>query len=123
MAKEQQKTNLEMQKMQMEMAVEEQSAALDREKLDQERLKLAQDRELKLLELAQERELAIIKHGAEEGADGKLAPQGTQSMSQVINAVQMLAQYVQGIGAMNSAPKRIVRDPMTGDIIGVETVN
>ena len=101
------------EEMQADMAKEEQKANLEREKM-------AQERELKLLELAQARELAMMSHRAEEGADGKLAPHGTEAMAQVLNAVNILSQHMQQISEKSSAPKRIVRDPMTGDIVGVE---
>jgi NADH dehydrogenase/NADH:ubiquinone oxidoreductase subunit G len=92
---------------------EEQKANLAREQM-------AQARELKLLELAQQRELAMLSSGIEEGPDGVPVQKGAQAMAQVIEAVQMLASQVQGISAMQSAPRRVVRDPMTGDIVGVE---
>jgi hypothetical protein len=92
---------------------EEQKANLAREQM-------AQARELKLLELAQQRELAMMSSGIEEGPDGVPVQKSAQAMAQVIEAVQMLASQVQGISAMQSAPRRVVRDPMTGDIMGVE---
>jgi hypothetical protein len=92
---------------------EEQKANLAREQM-------AQARELKLLELAQQRELAMMSSGIEEGPDGAPVQKSAQAMAQVIEAVQMLASQVQGISAMQSAPRRVVRDPMTGDIMGVE---
>jgi len=92
---------------------EEQKANLKREEM-------AQARELKLLELAQQRELAMLSSGLEEGPDGAPVQKSAQAMAQVIEAVQMLASQVQGISAMQSAPRRVVRDPMTGDIVGVE---
>ena len=92
---------------------EEQKANLKREEM-------AQARELKLLELAQQRELAMMSSGIEEGPDGAPVQKSAQAMAQVIDAVQMLASQVQGISAMQSAPRRVVRDPMTGDIMGVE---
>jgi hypothetical protein len=92
---------------------EEQKANLKREEM-------AQARELKLLELAQQRELAMMSSGLEEGPDGAPVQKSAQAMAQVIDAVQMLASQVQGISAMQSAPRRVVRDPMTGDIMGVE---
>jgi hypothetical protein len=92
---------------------EEQKANLAREQM-------AQARELKLLELAQQRELAIMSKGGEETDTGEFVPLGTGAVQQVINAVQMLAEQVQGIGARDSAPRRVVRDPQTNDIIGVE---
>jgi hypothetical protein len=131
MAKEEQKANLELQKMQMEMATEQQNAALEREKLQIElaskeqsalldREKMAQDRELKmmdrelkLIELAQAREIALMSQDAE-----KTAQSSTKAISQVIDAVNMLAQQ---IDTANNSPRRVVRDPKTGDIIGIET--
>jgi hypothetical protein len=92
---------------------EEQKANLKREEM-------AQARELKLLELAQQRELALMARGGEESDTGEIVPLGTGAVQQVINAVQMLTSQVEGIGARDSAPRRIIRDPQTGDIVGVE---
>lgn len=103
------------EQLQADAIKEEQKANLEREKM-------AQAERLKLLELSQARELAMLAKGTEEGADGQIAPLGTAAVSQVIEAVQMLASQVQGIGAMQNAPRRVVRDPATGDIVGVETV-
>lgn len=100
----------------------EADAIKEEQKANLEREKMAQARELKLLELSQARELAYLAKGGEEGEDGMIAPLGTAAVSQVIQAVQMLASQVQGIGAMQNAPRRVVRDPATGDIVGVETV-
>jgi hypothetical protein len=83
---------------------------------------MAQAERLKLLELAQARDLALMARGAEESPDGTLAPLGTDAVNQIIQSVQILAQNVQGLGAMQNAPKRIVRDPVTGDIVGVEAI-
>jgi hypothetical protein len=103
------------EELQAEMAKEEQKANLEREKM-------AQARELKLLELAQARELAMMSNGLDENGEKK-PDKSTLAIEEVIASVQMLAQQVQGMGMMNSAPRRIVRDPATGDIIGVETDN
>jgi hypothetical protein len=98
----------------------EADAIKEEQKANLEREQMAQARELKLLELAQQRELAMMSSGIEEGPDGAPVQKSAQAMAQVIEAVQMLASQVQGISAMQSAPRRVVRDPMTGDIMGVE---
>jgi hypothetical protein len=61
-----------------------------------------------------------MARGGEESDTGEFVPLGTGAVQQVINAVQMLTSQVEGIGARDSAPRRVVRDPQTGDIIGVE---
>ena len=101
------------EQLQADAIKEEQKANLAREQM-------AQARELKLLELSQQRELAIMAKGGEETDTGEFVPLGTGAVQQVISAVQMLAEQVQGIGARDSAPRRVVRDPQTGDIIGVQ---
>jgi hypothetical protein len=103
------------EQLQADAIKEEQRANLEREKM-------AQAERLKLLELSQQRELAMMARGAEEGPDGTLAPLGTDAVNQIIQSVQILAQNVQGLGAMQNAPRRVVRDPVTGDIVGVEPV-
>jgi len=89
----------------------EADAIKEEQKANLEREKMAQARELKLLELAQQRELAVMSSGGEQAESG---------VQQVIEAIQMLTNQVEGIGARDSAPRRIVRDPVTGDIVGVE---
>jgi hypothetical protein len=69
-----------------------------------------------------DRDDLVASGSMEEGADGNLAPQGTQAMAQVLDAVQTLAQQVRDIVMAQNAPKRIVRDPKTGKVSGVETV-
>jgi hypothetical protein len=100
----------------------EADAIKEEQKANLEREKMAQAERLKLLELAQARDLALMARGAEESPDGTLAPLGTDAVNQIIQSVQILAQNVQGLGAMQNAPKRIVRDPVTGDIVGVEAI-
>jgi len=89
----------------------EADAIKEEQKANLEREKMAQARELKLLELAQQRELAVMSSGVEQAESG---------VQQVIEAIQMLTNQIEGIGARDSAPRRIVRDPVTGDIVGVE---
>jgi NADH dehydrogenase/NADH:ubiquinone oxidoreductase subunit G len=89
----------------------EADAIKEEQKANLEREKMAQARELKLLELAQQRELAVMSSGVEQAESG---------VQQVIEAIQMLTSQIEGLGARDSAPRRIVRDPVTGDIVGVE---
>jgi hypothetical protein len=98
----------------------EADAIKEEQKANLEREKMAQAERLKLLELSQQRELALMARGGEESDTGEFVPLGTGAVQQVISAVQMLAEQVQGIGSRDSAPRRVVRDPQTGDIIGVE---
>ncbi len=101
------------EQLQADAIKEEQRANLEREKM-------AQAERLKLLELSQQRELALMAKGGEESETGEFVPLGTGAVQQVINAVQMLAQHVEGMGARDNAPRRVIRDPNTGDIIGVQ---
>lgn len=101
------------EQLQADAIKEEQRANLEREKM-------ALTERLKLLELSQARELALMAKGGEETETGEFVPLGTGAVQQVINAVQMLTEQVQGIGARDSAPRRVIRDPQTGDIIGVQ---
>jgi hypothetical protein len=45
-----------------------------------------------------------------------------QEMTQVVGTVQEIGQQLNNVVAMQNAPKRIVRDPKTNKIVGVETV-
>ena len=87
-----------------------------------ERERLAQARDLKLMELQQSRELAFFKKGGEELPDGTVVPFGTSAFNQVVEAVNSLSSNLDGMRAMETAPRRVVRDPETGGIIGVEIV-
>jgi hypothetical protein len=69
-----------------------------------------------------ERDDLVASGSMERGADGKLAPQGTRTMLELAETVNAMAQQVNDIVVMQNAPKRIVRDPQTGRVSGVETV-
>jgi hypothetical protein len=97
-------------------------AIKEAQKAELERDKMAQDRELKLMELAQARELALMARGGEDDGMGGVAPLGTNSVLQVTQALALMAERIDAMGAAQNAPKRIVRDPATGDIVGVEAV-
>jgi hypothetical protein len=100
----------------------EADAIKEEQKANLEREKMAQDRELKLMELAQARELALMSRGGEDDGMGGIAPLGTNSVLQVTQALALMAERIDAMGAMQNAPKRLVRDPVTGEIAGVETV-
>jgi hypothetical protein len=103
------------EQLQADAIKEEQKANLRREEM-------AQDRELKLMELAQARELALMARGGEDDGMGGVAPLGTNSVLQVTQALALMAERIDAMGAAQNVPKRIVRDPATGDIVGVEAV-
>jgi hypothetical protein len=110
--------DLEMMKAQPSqggMSKEDQTFLIERERL-------AQARDLKLLELQQSRELAFFKKGGEELPDGTVVPFGTSAFNQVVEAVNSLSTNLDDMRAMETAPRRVVRDPETGGIVGVEIV-
>ena len=86
-----------------------------------ERERLIQARDLKLMELNQARELALFNKGAEQLPDGSYAPFGSTAFNQVLDAVRDLSSRFDSMRAMDLAPRRVVRDPQ-GNIQGVEIV-
>ena len=80
--------------------------------LEFEREKLAHDEQMKREEMAFQAQIEAIKASG-QAKEGEGQPDGQQ------DAFTALAE---GMMAAATAPKRIVRDPVTGDLVGVETV-
>lgn len=115
--------------MQAKIAVAQLNADLEREKIaSQERIALAQSmmqastaRKQMQTECAMESE----QHQAEQGNAESMNQMAEmlQAMQQAIG--QMGSQFAQSLSGLQSqfnAPKRVIRDPATGEMIGVETV-
>ena len=82
-------------------------------KAELEREAMAQQRELKLLELG----LA-----ADDDMDGMISSVKIQTENVVMQALSALSAAVADLKAGATLPKRIVRDPVTGKAIGMETM-
>lgn len=100
-------------------------AELEREKIaSQERIALAQA----MMQASSQAQQASVQQ--EQSAEMQGNAEAVSQMAEMMKAMQqaigeMGKQFAQSIGTLQSqmnAPKRVVRDPVTGDMIGVETV-
>jgi hypothetical protein len=129
--KVQQDGQIESQKMQLEKAIEDQRAELERYKanLDAqvtvyvEQLKAGAQETTQLRQhAAEDRRATADMLGTDPGTADTLM-QTTQDIVAGMQAMQQsLAQQVAGLANVMTAPKRVVRDPSTGKVVGVEPV-
>lgn len=136
------KPDPETQKLQAQMQLEQQKMAANRDKemaqmqadievkkvdLGIERERLAQEKELKLMELQQQREIELAKLGMTEGSAGIVHRENalldtSQRLADAMQAMASATALLQQIHAAQTAPKRVLRDPETNDVIGVEPI-
>ena len=129
--KVQQTGQIAAQKMQLEQQIAAQTDELDRYKanLDAqvrvyvEQMKQGHEQQSQLRQFAAEdRRVTADMLGTDPGTAGTLI-QTTQDLAAGMQAMQAsLAQQVAGLASAISAPKRVVRDPRTNKVIGVEPV-
>jgi hypothetical protein len=129
--KVQQDGQIEAQKMQLQKAIEDQKAELERYKanLDAqvrvyvEQLKAGAQETTQLRQhAAEDRRATAEMLGTDPGTAGALMAT-TQDIVAGMQAMQQsLAQQVAGLANVMTAPKRVVRDPVTNKVIGVEPV-
>jgi hypothetical protein len=129
--KVQQDGQIEAQKLQLQKAIEDQRAEIERYKanLDAqvrvyvEQIKAGTQENTQLRQFAAEDRRATAEMlGTDPGTAGVLL-QTTQDIVAGMQAMQSsLAQQVSGLASAITAPKRVVRDPMTNKVIGVEPV-
>jgi hypothetical protein len=129
--KVQQTGQIAAQKMQLEQQIAAQTDELDRYKanLDAqvrvyvEQMKQGHEQQSQLRQFAAEdRRLTADMLNTDPGTAGSLI-QTTQDLAAGMQAMQAsLAQQVAGLASAISAPKRVVRDPRTNKVIGVEPV-
>jgi hypothetical protein len=129
--KVQQDGQIEAQKMQLQKAIEDQRGELERYKanLDAqvrvyvEQLKAGTQETSQLRQhAAEDRRATADMLGTDPGTAGTLM-QTTQDIVAGMQAMQQsLAQQVAGLADVMTAPKRVVRDPRTGKVVGVEPV-
>jgi hypothetical protein len=129
--KVQQTGQIAAQKMQLEQQIAAQTDKLDRYKanLDAqvrvyvEQMKQGHEQQSQLRQFAAEdRRLTADMLNTDPGTAGSLI-QTTQDLAAGMQAMQAsLAQQVAGLASAISAPKRVVRDPRTNKVIGVEPV-
>ena len=129
--KVQQDGQIEAQKMQLQKAIEDQRGELERYKanLDAqvrvyvEQLKAGSQESTQLRQhAAEDRRATAEMLGTDPGTAGTLMAT-TQDIVAGMQAMQAsLAQQVSGLASVIGAPKRVVRDPLTNKVIGVEPV-
>ena len=115
--------------MQAKIAVAQLNAELEREKIaSQERIELAKSMmqaSTQRSQMAQESAIEGEQQAAEEGN-----AEAMNQMAEMLKAMQeaigqmgnQFAQSLTGLQSQFNAPKRVIRDPISGDMIGVETV-
>ena len=99
-------------------------------KIEFEREKLSSTERLKMYELQQQRDLKILEMNAaamakstgedesvQIGEDGAVSKQ-----SLLADAIGNLSMLIQQMAVQSNQPKRIVRDPMTNEVIGFESI-
>lgn len=129
--KVQQDGQIEAQKMQLQKAIEDQRGELERYKanLDAqvrvyvEQLKAGTQETSQLRQhAAEDRRATAEMLGTDPGTAGTLMAT-TQDIVAGMQAMQAsLAQQVAGLASVMTAPKRVVRDPKTNRVVGVEPV-
>ena len=111
--------------MQTKMAIAQLNAEIEREKIaSQERIALAQSMMQAGTAQRQQDQSAAVESEQQQGDDNNT--EAMNNMAEMLKAMQeaigqMGNQFAQSLSQFN-APKRVIRDPATGDMIGVETV-
>ena len=118
---EREKGMAQIRREQAQMQADAQIRQLDYQFKERELLLKA---ELEREEMAQQRELKLLELGlkADDDMDGMISSVKIQTENVVMQALSALSAAVADLKAGATLPKRIVRDPVTGKAIGMETM-
>lgn len=108
--------------LQVKMAELDKDAAKEAQRISFEREKLAHDAQMKREELALKRDLELLKLNATANEDGSFTSAEGQRNEVFTTSLEHLAMMIKDAADRAALPRRVVRDPQTGDVIGVETL-